>query len=243
MAADELRGPALYQALMALKPARMSEYAWAEAAGLNRGFLNDLKLKADASPRAASLNRLLAVAGRTMADLYAPGIEPGRSEGEILPRPFNPSEAPRDVPILGTADGGELEVEDGGRTTRIERTIVEPEAIAHARRPPSIASNRKVYALFIKGESMEPRYRAGDLVYVDPRRDPHVGDDVIVQLVDEAKADADPAEVVSVLVKQLVRKTATHFELGQYNPALTFRIERRRIEAMHRIIPLSELLS
>ena len=243
VAVEELRGPALYEALMALKPAGLSEYAWAEAAGLNRGFLNDLKKKADASPRAASLNRLLAVAGRTLADLYGPAGGEARIEGEATGRPFNPAELPRDVPILGTAAGGELDVEAGGATKRVERTLVEPEAIAFARRPPSIASNRKVYALFIKGDSMEPRYRAGDLVYVDPRRDPHVGEDVIVQLVDEPRADADPAEVVSVLVKHLARRTAAHFELSQYNPALTFRIERRRVEAIHRIIPLSELLS
>ena len=33
MAAEELRGPALYEALMALKPADLSECEWAEKAG------------------------------------------------------------------------------------------------------------------------------------------------------------------------------------------------------------------
>src|SRR3546814_16974660 len=60
---------------------------------------------------------------------------------------------------------------------------------------------------------MEPRYRAGDLVYVDPRRAPSIGDDVIVQLVGEVNPGADPAEIKHVLVKQLMRNTAAYYEL------------------------------
>ena len=59
----------------------------------------------------------------------------------------------------------------------------------------------------------------------------------------EPRADADPAEVISVLVKQLVRTTATHYELTQHNPPLTFRIAKAEVAEIHRIIPLAELLS
>src|SRR3546814_20783038 len=77
---------------------------------------------------------------------------------------------PRDVPIHGTAMGGSLEVRSNGELSQIEETLVEDGVVGYARRPPSIDSNRTSYALYITGEYMEPRYRAGTLVYVDPRR-------------------------------------------------------------------------
>src|SRR3546814_17289167 len=93
--------------------------------------------------------------------------------------------------------GGSLEVRSNGELSQIEETLVEDGVVGYARRPPSIDSNRKSYALYITGESMEPRYRAGDLVYVDPSRAPSIGDDVIVQLVDEVNTGAYPAEIRS----------------------------------------------
>lgn len=238
--ADELRGPALYEALMALKPADLSEYEWAAKAGLNRGWFNDIKKAPDASPRTSNINKALAAIGLSIADLY--GARRG-NEGRIAPAHFNPGELPRDVPVLGTAAGAELKIETDGKSLKIEKTLVEAEPVAYVRRPPAIERNRKIYALYITGSSMEQRFRPGDLVYVDPRRAPHVGEDVIVQLIAEARPDADPAEVVSVLVKQLVRTTATHYELTQHNPPLTFRIAKSKVAEIHRIIPLAELLS
>ena len=238
--ADELRGPALYEALMALKPADLSEYEWAAKAGLNRGWFNDIKKAPDSSPRTSNINKALAAIGLSIADLYGAGRG---NEGRIAPAHFNPGELPRDVPVLGTAAGAELKIETDGKSLKIEKTLVEAEPVAYVRRSPAIERNRKIYALYITGSSMEQRFRPGDLVYVDPRRAPHVGEDVIVQLIAEARPDADPAEVVSVLVKQLVRTTATHYELTQHNPPLTFRIAKSKVTEIHRIIPLAELLS
>lgn len=240
MAGEELRGPALYDALMALKPAGLSEYEWADKAGLNRGWFNDIKKAPEASPRTSNINKALAAIGLSIGDLYGGGA---RGEATIADPPFNPGELPRDVPVLGTAAGAELEIEEGGESLKVEKTLVEAEPVAYARRPPAIVRNRRIYALFITGSSMEHRFRPGDLVYVDPRRAPHVGEDVIVQLIGEPRADADPAEVVSVLVKQLSRTTATHYELTQHNPPLTFRIAKAEVAEIHRIVPLSELLS
>jgi phage repressor protein C with HTH and peptisase S24 domain len=245
MTNEELRGPALYEALMAMKPPTLSEYEWADKAGLNRGWFNDIKKSPAASPRTSNINKALAAIGLSIVDLYAADGPGGARRSEAAPAeaPFNPGELPRDVPVLGTAAGAELEIETDGTSLKIEKTLVEAEPVAYVRRPPAIVRNRKIYALYITGSSMEHRYRPGDLVYVDPRRAPHVGEDVIVQLIDEVRADADPAEVISVLVKQLVRTTATHYELAQHNPPLAFRIAKAQVAEIHRIIPLAELLS
>lgn len=241
MATEELRGPALYEALMAMKPPGLSEYDWADQAGLNRGWFNDIKKNPNASPRQTNINKALAAIGKSIADLY-PSAGPA-AEARHADRPFNPIDLPRDVPVMGTAAGATLTIESDGRKYRIERTLVESEAIAYVRRPPAIASNRAIYAMFITGESMVPAHKPGEPVYVDPRRHPRIGEDVVVQLIDEAREDADPAEVVSVLVKTLERQTADFYELSQHNPPLTFRVEKAKVAEIHRIIPLSELLS
>src|SRR3546814_18043909 len=126
-----------------------------------------------------TLTKVLAVAGKTVADLYLAdaGIQPA-----LVNPPFNPHDLPRDVPIHGTAMGGSLEVRSNGELSQIEETLVEDGVVGYARRPPSIDSNRKSYALYITGESMEPRYRAGDLVYVEDRKSVVSGKSVSIRV-------------------------------------------------------------
>lgn len=223
---------------MAFKPQGLDEYEWAKRAGVNRGYFNDIKEK-NTRPRSDTLSKVLTVAGKSIADLYL--SEAGAQPALVNPV-FNPNDLPRDVPIMGTATGAALEIQGNGDVARIEEIELQ-DVIGYARRPPAIDSNRKAYALYIAGDSMEPRYRGGDLVYVDPRRPAMIGDDVIVQLVGDVRPDADPGEVRHVLVKQLVRNTAAHVELCQFNPPVTFKVPKSKVHAIHRVIPLSELLS
>lgn len=241
MAAIELRGRALYDALIALKPDDISEGEWAGRAGLSRGYFTDLKNK-NLRPRMDTLANILGTIGRSLGDLGAE-LPPTVREVEPAPKPFALRELEKDIPIRGTTLGGLIKVGGNGAAIEIERTIIEQEPYGYTRRPPSLSRNLKVYALYVTGDSMNPRYRPGDLVYVDTRREASVGDDVIVQLIDEARPDADPAEVQSVIVKTLVRRLADAVELEQFNPPAVFRIERKRIAAIHRVIPLSELMS
>lgn len=238
MTQGELRGRALYDRLMTFRPAGLDEYQWAIRIGLNRGYFNDIKEK-NTSPRSDTLNKILSSVGKTVADLYQSEIS---AQPALVKAPFNPSELPRDVPILGTATGAMLEIQTNGDVERIEEIELQEE-IGFARRPASLQSNRKAYALYIAGESMYPRYAGGEMVYVDPRRQPMIGDDVIVQLVGDVSPDADPAEIKHVLVKRLVRNTAAHLELEQFNPPITFKLAKSKIHSCHRVIPWTELLS
>lgn len=242
MAIEDLRGDALYKALMDMKPAGMSEADWAVRAGKSRGYFTDLKTK-NLRPRIDTLSALLAIVGgattvRSLGDKVTP-----LQEAERAPKPFAIGELPRDVPILGTAQGAMLTVRKGEDGVEVERTVIEQEPLGFARRPPSLTRNLKVYALYVTGHSMEPRFRPGDLVYVDARREASVGDDVVVQLIEDMPPEADAPQVQSVLVKTLTRRTASEIELQQYSPDAIFRIERRRVHTIHRVIPLSELMS
>jgi phage repressor protein C with HTH and peptisase S24 domain len=96
----------------------------------------------------------------------------------------------------------------------------------------------KAYALFVVGSSMEPRYRPGEPVFIDPIRPPQIGDDVVIQLF-RRNEDGD-GEVVAALVKTLRRRTAHFVELEQYEPRLTFKVPNSQIAYLHRIISMRE---
>ncbi|MFZ3484182.1 S24 family peptidase [Sphingomonas sp. 3-13AW] len=68
---EDLRGRALYDALMSIKPEGLAETDWAVRAGVNRGFFTNLKNQ-PISPRSDTLRKLLREVGRSEADLYAP---------------------------------------------------------------------------------------------------------------------------------------------------------------------------
>lgn len=143
----------------------------------------------------------------------------------------------RDIPVYGTAMGT---YKTGGEGPEVEQTCVDPsDTIDHFTRPPGFSSTLHIYGLYVTGTSMEPRWDSGDPLYVHSKRPPAIGDDVVVYLVAPQGSD----EVLeAVLIKRLVKQSASFVELEQFNPPLTFRIDRRRIKAIHRVISKRELL-
>jgi phage repressor protein C with HTH and peptisase S24 domain len=111
------------------------------------------------------------------------------------------------------------------------------EVLDYLQRPPSLASDKDAYALTILSDSMFPRFSPGERVAVSPRAPVSIGDDVIVQIRggphDNDDDEAD--RVKTVLVKRLIRRTASHIELRQFNPDETFRIEAARVAAVHKV--------
>lgn len=133
---------------------------------------------------------------------------------------------PIDVPVYGVAVGGS----DGD--FRFNGQVVD-----YVRRPPGIASQRNVYALWIMGDSMSPWNKDGDLIYVSPVRPPIVGDHVVIQLQDTA--DCEPG---LAMVKLLVGKTPTQLKLAQYNPTREFNLAQTKVKSVHKVLSLRELL-
>lgn len=199
-----------------------------------------------------SLTNLGPIDAIRLADAFAGLGDPPITREEVLAlsdfgrfevRP-NPDPAPtymqlpRDVPVYGTAMGTYTE---GGAGQEIEQAFVDAaDIIEHLARPPGFAKRKGLYGLYVTGTSMEPRWESGDPLYVDPKRPPAIGDDVVVYLVHPAGEDR---ELEAVLIKRLIKRSASYVELEQFNPALTFRVETRRISAIHRVIPRRELLA
>jgi SOS-response transcriptional repressor LexA len=135
------------------------------------------------------------------------------------------------VPVVGSAEGSEYQ----GVNSQIEMTELDMgEILDHVRRPQSLKGDAGAYAVTIVGDSMYPRFRPGRRVIVSPRAPVVVGDDVIVQLVGEEN-DFGERRVVRVLIKELVRRSGSFVELRQFNPDITFKVERSDIAAIHKV--------
>lgn len=131
----------------------------------------------------------------------------------------------RDVPLRGVAVGGE----DGSFEFN-------GEVVDYVLRPPGIARARNVFAIYVVGSSMAPRYEEGDLVFVHPDRPPLNGCDVLVELHDEA-------EPGTCLIKRLVGRTPSKLLLEQYNPRRRdIEIPLKRVRLVYRILTAAELL-
>lgn len=160
----------------------------------------------------------------------APAIEsdlerPAEIGSEVLAVP-PPGGLPRDIQVQGVAIGGA----DGDFSFN-------GEVIDHVRRPPGLAGTRGVFAIYVVGDSMSPRFEDGDLIFVHPGRPPSPGDDVVVEL-HGSDGTAGPC-----YVKRLLRRSASRVVLRQFNPPRDdIAIPARRIKMIYRILTSAELL-
>jgi phage repressor protein C with HTH and peptisase S24 domain len=84
--------------------------------------------------------------------------------------PKQPEPACSDVPIYGPAKGSSLAIGVGGKD------------IGRAARHPAQKDMTNAFAFYAIGESMQPRYRAGELVYAVAGKPPVHGQDCVVEL-------------------------------------------------------------
>ena len=117
------------------------------------------------------------------------------------------------IPIYGRAVGGI----DG-------RMIFNGEKLGEVYAIPALANVPNAYALYVSGESMEPRYFAGEVVYVHPTRPPARGDHVVVEI--QPDSDGEPPYG---FVKRYLRWTGPELILGQYNPEVEIRIPSEKV--------------
>lgn len=154
---------------------------------------------------------------------------------------FDQFKLSKNVPVLGTAMGGDMQFDQDGLSKIVEMTeIDENDTIDWVRRPEKITGRRDIYAIYHTGISMQPRFFPGGLSFVETRREPKVGDAVIVQISRPGGMDSD-GRIFSVLVKTLVKRTQDYIELEQYNPGIIFRLPASTVHRMHRIMENNDL--
>jgi phage repressor protein C with HTH and peptisase S24 domain len=148
------------------------------------------------------------------------GIVPGPPE--ISPQldrlPFAPRSARKDLPILGAAMGG------GSGHFFNDGTAKD-----YALRPPSLSGVSEGFAVYVYGDSMEPRYLRGEIVHVDPGRPLASGCFVVVELADGRG-----------MIKQFVRQDSRRVTLRQFRPEQELVLARADISRICRIVGSSE---
>lgn len=180
----------IWRAIDALAARRgLSASGLARAAGLDPTTFNKSKREGvDGKPRwpsTESVSRAIAAAETTWDEFAA--LLAGRASG-----------TGRAIPIVGMARAGaDGFFDENGFPVGAEETV----------RFPDLGEDR-VYALEIAGDSMEPMYRAGDVVIVQPGAAVRRGDRVIVR-----------TRAGEVMAKVLGRKNEQTIELLSLNPA------------------------
>jgi phage repressor protein C with HTH and peptisase S24 domain len=136
------------------------------------------------------------------------------NRGLFQARPLDlPSQAPRDLPVMGAVKGGA----EGFYFN-------EGEAKEFVVRPPALGGVSNAFALYVDGESMEPRYYAGEMLYVNPNRPVTRGCFVAVEM-DDGQG----------MIKQFVRRNDDHLVLTQFNPPKELRLPIAQVKRIYRI--------
>jgi phage repressor protein C with HTH and peptisase S24 domain len=123
------------------------------------------------------------------------------------------------IPAYGQAVGGR----DG-------EFILNGNRIVDVLAPPSLQGVPDAYAVYVVGDSMEPRYFAGEAVFVNPRLPVRRGDFVVAQI---AVADDAPPHAY---IKRFVARDSRILRLEQFNPKKALAFPVRRVISVHRII-------
>jgi phage repressor protein C with HTH and peptisase S24 domain len=123
------------------------------------------------------------------------------------------------IPAYGQAVGGR----DG-------EFILNGNRIVDILAPPSLQGVPDAYAVYVVGDSMEPRYFAGEAVFVNPRLPVRRGDFVVAQIA------VEHGEPPHAYVKRFVARDARILRLEQFNPKKTLEFPVGRVISVHRII-------
>ena len=132
----------------------------------------------------------------------------------------SPNIGPRDVPVLGRAVGGD----DG-------MYEFNGEVLGWEMRPPILAGVKEAYSVYVDGESMYPRYKPGETVWINPNLPASRGADVIVQLYPDDRDDPPRG-----FIKEFLGWTPNHLRLHQWNPAGEITFPRAMVKSVHTIV-------
>jgi SOS-response transcriptional repressor LexA len=148
------------------------------------------------------------------------GLAPQRnaSPGTLSRAPAGPRASKKDLPVLGAAMGG-------GRGYFFNDGAPKE----HALRPPSLAGVANAFAVYVYGDSMEPRYMRGEVVHVNPNRPLTSGCFALVELTDGRG-----------MIKQFIRQDDRRVVLRQFRPEQELVLERAEIARISRIVGSAE---
>jgi len=155
------------------------------------------------------------------AVLQLAGIEAGQpvnQRREVVAPRAAPAQGQRDLPVMGTFKG------DGDGFL-----FVQGEAKEFVERPANLKGVFNALALYMDGDVMEPRYYAGELLYVNPNRPLTKNCFVAVELTDGQG-----------LIRQFIRRSEDEVVLHQFNPAKDQHLKAGNVKKIYRITGSAE---
>ena len=122
-----------------------------------------------------------------------------------------------------------IPIRSAGRGGGEQQMFLADGPIGYTARPANLNGVRGAYAIYMVGDSMEPRYEQGWLLHVNPFKPPTRGRDVVVYKKSEA-----------VLIKQFVRWEGDALVLRQLNPAEELRVPRDEVMECHLVVGVDQ---
>lgn len=134
---------------------------------------------------------------------------------------------PRDIEELGATVGG-----FGDDETAF---AMNGQVIDLVPRPPGLTHRKDVFALRVSNNSMWPKFKDGERVYVEKRK-PAIGDDVVIEL--HPTEDGQPGKS---FIKNLVSRNSELIVVEQYQPFGRLEFSTREVRQVLRVIPWQEV--
>lgn len=184
-------------------------------AGLGETAVRDIIEGRSQKPRNDTLQAIVGRLNKSLDDLVNPNqtvsVKPYVG-GEAAPAPRRVARGRDLIPIKSAGRGGNEQ----------EMFL---QVVGHTLRPTVLEGVREAYAVYMIGDSMEPRYEQGWLLHVNPFKPPTRGRDVVIYKTNNA-----------VLIKRFVNKTGTIVTLEQLNPPEKITIPAADVREMHLIV-------
>tara|TARA_R110001606_G_scaffold99306_1_gene219135 strand:+ start:118 stop:714 length:597 start_codon:yes stop_codon:yes gene_type:complete len=158
--------------------------------------------RGDSEPKLELANKIAEIFGCTATEVLGIETVAGHPLGKI--------------PLYGSASAGL-----GSDITNMDR------AVDHINRPSFLISQANAYAVFVVGESMEPRFRSGEVLFVDPDAPVRKGADVIVQTIED--------EELTAIIKTYISSDDHDLKLQQLNPNKELLIPKTKVTSIHAV--------
>lgn len=93
--------------------------------------------------------------------------------------------------------------------------------------PPGFDDVDRIYASYINGNTMFPRYKTGEVVWMHPNKPPKAGDDVFLQI------QGDGEEPPLGIAREFIAWDGDTLSVFQHNPPQNTTFQKHEVLAMH----------
>ncbi len=111
-----------------------------------------------------------------------------------------------------------------------ERILVDDRPHGEILAPPQLEGVKGAKAVYVRGRAMEPRYYAGEVIYLNPHRSPNPGDFIFITV----KEPGFPASVG--YVRQFVGSDLVSIRVSTLNPKREQIIPRQEVIAIATVV-------